>query len=119
MSPALIEEPPQSAAPAPVPEAAASVLAPLRDCLLSLEQCAELLGESLQETRALTSVQLLKHEVVDGQRRVWLSDLLTYKRDFDRAFAEYLADPLNTPCEETPNPVDVLPEYAHMRLPCS
>jgi len=58
---------------------------------------------------------LLKHQVLDGERCVWLSDLLTYKRDFARDFAEYLADPLSRLDDDSPNPVDVLPEYAHMR----
>jgi len=85
------------------------------DAILSLDQAAALLGESLRETRNLTSVGLLKHQLIDGERCIWLSDLITYKTDFDKRFAEYLADPLSRMPDDLPNPVDVLPEYAHMR----
>jgi len=60
---------------------------------------------------------LLKHQLIDGERCIWLSDLIAYKRDFERARAKWEADPLNRPCDETPNPFDVLPEYADMLRP--
>jgi len=66
-----------------------------KDAILSLEQAAELLGETLRGVRDLTSLGLLKHQLIDGERCVWLSDLIAYKRDFDRGYAEWQADPLN------------------------
>jgi len=65
------------------------------DAILSIEQVAELLGQPPRETRDLTSMGLLKYQLIDGERCIWLSDLITYKRDFDRARAEWRADPLN------------------------
>jgi len=117
MTPAVLEAS-SSTAPAqaarPAPRAPSSDALP-RDAILSLEQAAELLGETLRGVRDLTSVRLLKHQLIDGERCVWLSDLLTYKRDFERAQAEYRADPLSRLPDDLPNPIDVLPEYAHMR----
>jgi len=113
MTPAVLEVPSSSTAPAQ----AAQPTAPLpRDAILSLEQAAELLGETLRGVRDLTSVRLLKHQLIDGKRCVWLSDLITYKRNFERERAEYRADPLSRLPDDLPNPIDVLPEYAHMRL---
>jgi len=88
-----------------------------KDAILSIEQAAELLGESPGETRDLTSLGLLKHQLIDGERCVWLSDLLAYKRDFDKRFAEYLKSPTSRIDDEMPNPFDVLPEYAEMLKP--
>jgi len=88
---------------------------PSTDALLSLDQVATLLGKSLRGVRDLTSVGLLKHQLIDGERCVRLGDLIAYKRDFDRDYAEYLADPLSRMPDDLPNPVDVFPEYAHMR----
>jgi len=113
MTPAVLESSTASTAPAQ----ASQPTTPLpRDAILSLDQAAELLGESLGEVRDLTSVGLLKHQLIDGERCIWLSDLITYKRNFERAYAEYLADPLSKLPDDAPNPIDVLPEYAHMRL---
>jgi len=114
MTPAVLEA---SSRTAPTtPAQAVQPTAPLpRDAILSLEQAAELLGETLRGVRDLTSVGLLKHQLIDGERCVWLSDLITYKRNFDRGYAEYLADPLSRMPDDLPNPVDVFPEYAHMR----
>jgi len=84
----------QSAAPTQAPELARAEPLP-RDAILSLEQCAEILGECLDETRDLTSMGFLKYQLIDGERCVWLSDLLTYKRDFERDYAIWEADPLN------------------------
>jgi len=102
----------QMAAPNPTLPTRASLPT---DAILSLEQAAVLLGESLREVRNLTSVGLLKHQLIDGERCVWLSDLIDYKRDFDKRFAAWQANPLSQMPDDTPNPVDVLPEYAHMR----
>jgi len=66
-----------------------------KGAILSLEQVAELLGKTLKHTRNLISVGLLNHQLIDGERCVWLSDLIAYKRDFDRDYAEWKADPLN------------------------
>jgi len=117
MTPAFLEASSSTAsAQAARPEGrAASSDALPRDAILSLEQAAELLGETLRGVRDLTSVRLLKHQLIDGERCVWLSDLLTYKRDLERARARWEANPLSRMPDDTPNPVDVLPEYAHMR----
>jgi len=88
---------------------------PPTDAILSLDQVAPLLGKTLKGVRDLTKVGLLKHQLIDGERCVWLSDLVAYKTDYDRRLAEYLADPISRIPDDTPNPVDVLPEYAHMR----
>jgi len=68
---------------------------PPTDAILSLDQAAQLLGETLRGVRDLTTVGLLKHQLIDGERCVWLSDLITYKADFERARAAWEADPLN------------------------
>jgi len=112
MTPAVLESP---AAPSASAQSTRASLP--KDAILSIEQAAELLGETPCETRDLTSMGLLKHQLIDGERCVWLSDLIAYKRDFERARAEWEADPLNRPCDETPNPFDVLPEYAEMLRP--
>jgi len=87
------------------------------DAILSLDQVAILLGETLKGVRDLTSVGLLKHQLIDGERCVWLSDLITYKRDFDRDYAEYLKSPTSRMDDSMLNPFDVLPEYAAMLEP--
>ncbi|KXU36501.1 hypothetical protein AXK11_04485 [Cephaloticoccus primus] len=92
--------------------------APLRpptDAILSIEHAAELLGETPGETRDLTSMGLLKYQLIDGERCIWLSDLITYKRKMERARIEWEADPLSR-MPDGPNPIDVFPEYAHLRL---
>jgi len=68
---------------------------PPTDAILSLDQVAPLLGKTLKGVRDLTKVGLLKHQLIDGERCVWLSDLVAYKIDFDKRFAEWQADPLN------------------------
>jgi len=113
MTPAVLEAS-SSTAPA---QAIQPTAPPPRDAILSLDQAAELLGESLGETRDLTSVGLLKHQLIDGERCVWLSDLIAYKRNFERARAEWRADPLSRLPNDAPNPFDVLPEYAQMLEP--
>jgi len=114
---ATLAPPPSTTTPAAAPAQSKDARASLpRDTLLSLEQAAVLLGESLQETRDLTSIRLLKYQLIDGERCVLLSDLIAYKADFDKRYAIWRADPLNQMPDDTPNPVDVLPEYAHMRL---
>jgi len=110
MTPAVLESPIAPSAPAQSARAALP-----KDAILSLDQAAELLGETLRETRDLTSMGLLKHQLIDGERCVWLSDLIAYKCDFERARAKWQANPLSRMPDDTPNPVDVLPEYAHMR----
>jgi len=65
------------------------------DAILSLDQVAELLGKTLKGVRHLTSIGLLKHQLIDGERCVWLSDLIAYKTDFDRRLAEWKSAPLN------------------------
>jgi len=85
------------------------------DAILSLDQAAALLGKTLKGTRHLLCTGLLKHQLIDGERCVWLSDLITYKTDFERARARWEANPLSRMPDDGPNPVDVLPEYAHMR----
>jgi len=107
MTTAAIDAPPVSQARATEP--------PPTDAILSLDQVAPLLGETLRGVRDLTSVGLLKHQLIDGERCVWLSDLIAYKTDYDRQLADYLADPISRIPDDSPNPVDVLPEYAHMR----
>jgi len=93
MTPEVLEAP-----TAPItPEQAATPAprAPSVDALLSIEQAAILLGESPSETRDLTGMGLLKYQLIDGERCVRLGDLIAYKRDFDKRFAEWQADPLN------------------------
>gem|GEM_PF-1267093 len=116
MTPEVLEAPSAqttSAQQSPVAQATRASLP--TDAILSLDQAAALLGESLRETRNLTSVGLLKHQLIDGERCVWLSDLIAYKTDFERARARWEANPLSRMPDDSPNPVDVLPEYAHMR----
>jgi len=110
MAPAVLEPP-----TVPFEQSARPALS--SDALLSIDQVALLLGRTLKGARNLTSMGLLKYQLIDGERCVRLGDLIAYKRDFDKGFAEYLADPLNRPCDETPNPFDVLPEYADMLKP--
>jgi len=113
MTPAVLE-----ASSSTAPSQAIQPTAPLpRDAILSIEQAAEVLGESPCEVRDLTSVGLLKHQLIDGERCIWLSDLITYKRNFERARAEWRADPLSRLPDDAPNPFDVLPEYAQMLEP--
>jgi len=83
---------------------------PSADALLSLDQVATLLGKTLKGARNLTSMGLLKHQLIDGERCVRLGDLIAYKRDFDKRYAEYLADPISRIPDDSPNPFDVLPE---------
>jgi len=99
----------------PAPAGARVTEPPPTDAILSLDQVAPLLGKTLKGVRHLTTTGLLKHQLIDGERCVWLSDLIAYKTDFDRDYAEYLADPLSRMPDDLPNPVDVFPEYAHMR----
>jgi len=87
------------------------------DAILSLDQVAVLLGKTQKHARNLTGVGLLKHQLIDGERCVWLSDLITYKRDFDRDYAEYLKSPTSRMDDSMLNPFDVLPEYAAMLEP--
>jgi len=117
MEPAALEAPPL-AAPQQANRQRERVATepPPTDALLSLEQVAVLLGETTREVRNLTSVGLLKHQLIDGERCVRLSDLIDYKRNFDRAYAEYLKSPTSRMPDDLPNPIDVFPEYAHMRL---
>jgi len=75
--------------------AQARATTPPPDAILSLDQAAQLLGETLRGVRDLTTVGLLKHQLIDGERCIWLSDLVAYKTDFDKRFAEWQADPLN------------------------
>jgi len=82
----------------PMPPALARARAtepPPTDAILSLDQAAPLLGKTLKGVRQLTATGLLKHQLIDGERCVWLSDLVAYKNDFDKRFAEWQADPLN------------------------
>jgi len=119
MTPAVLEVSSSTASAQvaqPAPRAPSNDALP-RDAILSLEQAAELLGESLGETRDLTSVGLLKHQLIDGERCVWLSDLITYKRNFERARAEWRNSPTSRIDDEMLNPFDVLPEYAAMLEP--
>jgi len=114
MTPAVLEA--SSSAATATTAQTVQPTAPLpRDAILSLEQAAELLGETLRGVRDLTSVRLLKHQLIDGERCIWLSDLITYKRDFERARAEYRNSPTSRMPDDLPNPIDVFPEYAHMR----
>jgi len=87
MTTATIEAPPVSQARATEP--------PPTDAILSLDQVAPLLGKTLKGVRHLTKVGLLKHQLIDGKRCIWLSDLITYKADFDKRFAEWESAPLN------------------------
>jgi len=116
MTPAVLEA---SSRTAPTTSTqAVQPTAPLpRDAILSLDQAAELLGESLGEVRDLTSMGLLKHQLIDGERCVWLSDLITYKRNFNKRFAEYLNSPTSRMDDDMLNPFDVIPEYAQMLEP--
>jgi len=92
MTPAVLESPvAPSASVQPTRESLS------KDAILSIEQAAELLGETLRGVRDLTSIGLLKYQLIDGERCTWLSDLIAYKRDFERARAKWEADPLNTP----------------------
>jgi len=106
MAPAVLDAPTTPAQKLPTAEetrpseaasntAQSTGLRPPTDAILSIEQAAVLLGESPCETRDLTSVGLLKHQLIDGERCVWLSDLIAYKSDFERGRAEWRADPLN------------------------
>jgi len=116
MTPEVLEAPSAQTTSAQQSPAAQATRASLpTDAILSLDQAAALLGESLKGVRHLTSMGLLKHQLIDGERCVWLSDLIVYKTDFERARARWEANPLSRMPDDTPNPVDVLPEYAHMR----
>jgi len=95
MTPEVLDAPASTVPTASEQTARPAQRAPSTDALLSLEQAAILLGESPSETRDLTSMGLLKHQLIDGERCVRLGDLITYKRDFDKRFAEWQADPLN------------------------
>jgi len=114
MTPAVLEA---SSSTAPAQAVRSERRAPSADALLSLDQVATLLGKSLKGARNLTSMGLLKHQLIDGERCVRLGDLITYKRDFDKRYAEYLADPISQMPDDAPNPFDVLPEYAQMIEP--
>jgi len=87
------------------------------DALLSIDQVALLLGRTLKGARNLTSMGLLKYQLINGERYVRLGDLIAYKRDFDKGFAEWKADPLNQVPDDLPNPFEVIPEYAQMLEP--
>jgi len=113
MTPTVLEPPPS---PAPAQAARQRSTLPT-DAILSLDQAAELLGETLQGVRDLTSIGLLKHQLIDGERCVWLRDLIAYKCDFEKGRAEWRADPLNQVPDDLPNPFDILPEYAQMLEP--
>jgi len=117
MVPEVLEAPsaPASAPAQKLPLAQAARASLPTDAILSLDQAADLLGKTLKGVRNLTSMGLLKHQLIDGERCVWLSDLITYKRDFDKAYAEYLKSPTSRMPDDLPNPIDVFPEYAHMR----
>jgi len=78
----------------PVPRARVAERPPT-DAILSLDQVAPLLGKTLKGVRDLTKVGLLKHQLIDGERCVWLSELIAYKIDYDRRRAQWQADPLN------------------------
>jgi len=107
MAPAVLDAPISNAQKSPIaeeirPSEAASNTAaqaacprPPTDAILSIEQAAVLLGETLRGVRDLTRLGLLKHQLIDGERCVWLSDLIAYKTEFERARAEWQADPLN------------------------
>jgi len=99
---------------APAPAKARATQPPPTDAILSLDQVAPLLGKTLKGVRHLTKVGLLKHQLIDGERCVWLSDLVAYKTDYDRRLVKWQADPLNQAPDDSPNPFDVLPEYAQM-----
>jgi len=117
MTPAALEaQTPIVPAPAPAPATRQRSTLPT-DAILSLDQAAELLGETLRGVRDLTSVGLLKHQLIDGERCIWLSDLIAYKRDYEKGRAEWRADPLNRVPDDLPNPFDVIPEYAQMLEP--
>jgi len=116
MTPEVLDAPAATALPASEEPVRPARRAPSTDALLSIEQAAILLGESLSETRDLTSMGLLKYRLIDGERCVRLGDLIAYKRNFDRAYAEYLKSPTSRMPDDLPNPIDVFPEYAHMRL---
>jgi len=77
------------------PTAQARATPPPTDAILSLDQVAPLLGKTLKGVRHLTTTGLLKHQLIDGERCVWLSDLVAYKVDYDRRLARWQADPLN------------------------
>jgi len=115
MTPAVLEAS-SSTAPAQTGTVRRTVT-PSNDALLSLDQVADLLGKTLRGVRELTSVGLLKHQLIDGERCVRLGDLIAYKRDFDKRYAEYLKSPTSRIDDEMPNPFDVLPEYAQMLEP--
>jgi len=115
MPPTVLESPISSTAAPPAPRPPRPALS--ADAILSLDQAAALIGETLRGVRDLTSMGLLKYQLIDGECCVRLGDLIAYKRDFDKGYAEYLADPLNCPCDEPPNPFDVIPEYADMLKP--
>jgi len=115
MTPEVLEAPVVLAPSAPAEPACPARRAPSTDALLFLDQVAILLGETLKGARHLTSMGLLKHQLIDGECCVRLGDLIAYKRDFDRAYAEYLKSPTSRMPDDLPNPIDVFPEYAHMR----
>jgi len=117
MTPAALEaQTPIVPAPAPAPATQQRSTLPT-DAILSLDQAAELLGETLRGVRELTSVGLLKHQLIDGERCIWLSDLIAYKRDWDKRVEKWKADPLGRMPDDAPNPFDVIPEYAQMLEP--
>jgi len=115
MTPEVLDAPASIASTVPAQTLRPASRAPSSDALLSLEQAAILLGETLKGIRHLTGLGLLKHQLIDGECCVRLGDLIDYKRDFERARAQWEANPLSRMPDDTPNPVDVLPEYAHMR----
>jgi len=80
---------------APAPAKVRATEPPPTDAILSLDQAAALLGETLRGVRDLTKIGLLKHQLIDGERCVWLSELIAYKIDYDRRRAQWQADPLN------------------------
>jgi len=112
MAPAVLEAPTSNTS-----ASAAQTGAHPTNAILSLDQVATLLGKTQKHARNLTSTGLLKHQLIDGERCVWLSDLITYKRDFDRDYAEYLKSPTSRMDDSMLNPFDVLPEYAAMLEP--
>jgi len=118
MTPEVLEAPSAQTTAAQQSPAAQATRAGLpTDAILSLDQAAALLGESLKGVRHLTSLGLLKHQLIDGERCVWLSDLIVYKTDFERARAEYRNSPTSRIDDDMLNPFDVLPEYKEMLEP--